>query len=78
MSTYTLRAVTRDADGGITDIADSWPLNSASVSEAKIEVDGQDWGKGSDDANAFEIVDESGATVSWRPLRSGDDLADWT
>ena len=32
---YMVRAVSCDADGKVTDIADTWPLNATTVEEAK-------------------------------------------
>jgi hypothetical protein len=76
VKTYTLRAVTRE-EHGTTHVAQTWPLTSAAISGARMEVDAKDWGPGWDKANAFEIH-ESGAVISWRPLRSSGELADWT
>ena len=45
MARYTLRAVSRDPDGKVTDVTDSWSLNALSPVEAKAEADSQRWGK---------------------------------
>jgi len=68
---YMVRAVSRDIDGKVTDIADTWPLNASSVEDAKVEVDRQHWGEPGDVANAFEITDESGNALTWRAFRTG-------
>jgi len=40
---YMVRAVSRDLNGKVTDIADTWPLNATTVEDAKAEVDRQHW-----------------------------------
>ena len=77
MARYTLRAVSRQPDGTITNIADSWPLMSASIEEAKAEADRQKWYQNRELANAFEIVDEAGRTLTWRPFRTGEEDTVW-
>ncbi len=78
MAKYTLRAVSRNPDGTVTDIADSWPLNSRSLEEARAEADRQKWGERSDVANAFEIVDEAGRMLTWRAFHEDGEEASWT
>jgi hypothetical protein len=68
---YMVRAVSRDLNGKVTDIADTWPLNATTVEDAKAEVDRQHWREPGDVANTFEITDESGNALSWRPFRKG-------
>jgi hypothetical protein len=75
---YVLRAVSRQRKGKATDIADSWPLNATDLDEAKAEVDRQKWGEPSDVADAFEITDESGNVLAWRPFRKGGEDASWS
>ena len=75
---YMVRAVSRDINGKITDIADAWPLNAGSIEEAKVEVDRQHWREPGDVANAFEITDESGNSLAWRPFRTGGEAASWS
>jgi hypothetical protein len=74
---YALRAVSRDADGRVTNIADSWPLTSISVEDAKLEADRQKWEQRRDLANAFEIIDESGGVVTWRRFREAGEEPEW-
>jgi hypothetical protein len=75
---YMVRAVSRDIDGKVTDIADTWPLNASSVEDAKVEVDRQHWREPGDVANAFEITDESGNALTWRAFRTGGKAASWS
>ena len=77
MAKYTLRAVFREADGKVTNIADSWPLTSVTIEEAKAEADEQKWDQSRVFANAFEIADESGRALTWRPFRTEDKDASW-
>ncbi len=75
MAKYTLRAVTRNEDGAVVNIADSWPLTSATLEDAKAEADRQNWFQNRELANAFDIVDLSGRTLAWRPFRvEGSDI----
>ena len=78
MAKFTLRAVSRQEDGKVTNIADSWPLIAPSLEEAKAEADGQKWFQNRELANAFEIVDQSGKTLTWRPFCEGDEDASWS
>ena len=55
-----MRAVSRDPHGKVTDIADTWPLNAATVEDAKAEVDRQHWREPGDLANAFETSHDQG------------------
>ena len=75
---YMVRAVSRDADGKVTDIADTWPLNATTIEDAKAEVDRQHWREPGDVANAFEITDASGNALTWRPFRKGGKPASWS
>jgi len=75
---YMVRAVSRDINGKVTDIADTWPLNASSVEDAKAEVDRQHWREPGDVANAFEITDESGNALTWRSFRTGGKPASWS
>jgi hypothetical protein len=75
---YMVRAVSRDVAGKVTDIADTWPLNSATVADAKAEVDRQHWREPGDVANAFEITDEAGNALAWRPFRKGGKPPTWS
>ena len=75
---YMVRAVSRDLNGKVTDIADTWPLNATTVEDAKAEVDRQHWREPGDVANAFEITDESGNALTWRPFRKGGMPASWS
>ena len=75
---YMVRAVSRDISGKVTDVADTWPLNASSVEDAKAEVDRQHWREPGDVANAFEITDESGNALAWRPFRTGGEAASWS
>jgi hypothetical protein len=75
---YMVRAVSRDIDGKVTDVANTWPLNASSVEEAKAEVDRQHWREPGDVANAFEITDESGNALTWRSFRTGGKPASWS
>jgi hypothetical protein len=67
MAKYTLRAVFREPDGKATNIADSWPLTAATLEDARAETDKQRWDQSRVFANAFEIADESGRVLTWRP-----------
>jgi hypothetical protein len=78
MAKFTLRAVSRQEDGKVTNVADSWPLLALSIEEAKSEADKQKWFPSRDLANAFEIVDEGGRTLTWRPFREGGEDAPWS
>ncbi len=78
MTKYTLRAVTRNEDGAVINVADSWPLTSATIEEAKAEADRQKWFQNRELANAFDIVDLSGRTLAWRPFRTGGDSTTWS
>jgi hypothetical protein len=40
---FMVSAVSRDINGRVTDVADTWPLNATSVEDAKAEVDRQHW-----------------------------------
>ncbi len=75
MRAYKLRAVTRNEDGKTTNIVRDWTLSSASIGEARNEVDDGRWG--GDSANAFEIVHETDKVVAWRPIQSGGEPGDW-
>ena len=77
MAKYTLRAVFREVDGKVTNIADSWWLISITLEEAKAEADEQKWDQSRVFANAFEIADESGRALTWRPFRTEDKNASW-
>ena len=77
MAKFTLRAVCRDADGKVINIAENWPLTAVTLEGAKAEVDGQKWDQSRVFANAFEIVDESGRALIWRPFRTGVGPASW-
>ena len=77
MAKSMLRAVSRADDGTVSNIADSWPLTATSIEDAKAEVDGQKWFQTRELANAFEIVDESGRTLAWRPFRTEGKDAGW-
>lgn len=78
MTRYTLRAVSRDVDGRVTNIADWWPLTSISIEEARIEADRQKWEQRRDLANAFEIIDASGGVVTWRRFREAGEEPVWS
>ena len=78
MAKYTLRAVMRNEDGTVTNVADSWPLTSTNLDEAKAEADKQKWFQNRELANAFDIVDESGRPLVWRPFRAGGGDATWS
>jgi hypothetical protein len=78
MPQYTLRAVSRQEDGTVTNIADSWPLAATNIEEAKAEADRQKWYQSRDLANAFEIVDQSGVALTWRVFRTGLEDATWS
>jgi hypothetical protein len=78
MARYTLRAVTRNEDGTVSNVADSWPLTSTSLDEAKAEADKQKWFQDRELANTFDIVDEAGRTLAWRPFRVGGGDATWS
>ena len=75
---YMVRAVSRDANGKVTDIADTWPLNATTIDDAKAEVDRQHWREPGDVANAFEITDASGNALTWRSFRKGGKPASWS
>lgn len=75
---YMVRAVSRDTNGKVTDVADTWPLNATTVEDAKAEVDRQHWREPGDAANAFEITDASGNALTWRPLRKGGTPVSWS
>ncbi len=75
---YMVRAVSRDINGKVTDIADTWALNASSLEDAKAEVDRQHWREPGDVANAFEITDASGHALTWRPFRKGGKPASWS
>ena len=75
---FILRAVSRDSNGNATDIANSWPLNATTLSEAKAEADRQQWREAADVANAFEITDEAGRPLTWRPFRRESENAAWS
>jgi hypothetical protein len=75
---FVLRAVSRDSNGTATDIANSWPLNATTLDEARAEADRQTWGEAWDVANAFEITDEVGNVLAWRPFRKGGEDASWS
>ena len=75
---YMVRAVSRDRNGKVVDIANTWPLNAATLDEAKAEIDRQHWREPEDVANAFEITDESGNSLAWRPFRMGRKDAVWS
>ena len=77
MAKFTLRAVFREADGKVTNIADSWPLMSVTLEDAKVEADGQKWNQSRVFANAFEIADESGQALTWRPFRTQSRTVSW-
>jgi len=72
-----LRAVSRADDGTVSNIADSWPLTSVNIADAQAEVDRQKWFQTRQLANAFEIVDESGRALAWRPFRTEGRGATW-
>jgi len=74
---FTLRAVFREPDGTVTNIADSWPLMSVALEDAKAEADGQTWDQSRAFANAFEIADESGQALTWRPFRIQGRTVSW-
>ena len=78
MAKYTLRAISRLENGTVTNVADSWPLTSTSLDEAKAEADKQKWFQSRELANAFDIVDQSGRTLAWRPFRSGSEDVMWS
>ncbi len=78
MAKYTLRAVTRNEDGTVVNIADSWPLTSATLEDAKAEADRQKWFQNRELANAFDIVDLSGRTLAWRPFRTDGGNTSWS
>ena len=78
MARYTLRAVSRDAGGRVSNIADSWPLTSTSIEEAKAEADRQNWEQRRDLANAFEITDASGCVLTWRRFREAGEEPVWS
>jgi hypothetical protein len=75
---YMVRAVSRDSNGKVRDIADTWPLNATTIEEAKAEVDRQQWREPWDVANAFEITDEAGNALTWRAFRKGHENASWS
>ena len=75
---YMVRAVSRDLNAKVTDVADTWPLNATTVEDAKAEVDRQHWREPGDVANAFEITDSSGNALTWRPFRTGPKRASWS
>jgi hypothetical protein len=75
---YTLRAVSRAEDGTVSNIADSWPLTSVSIEDAKAEADRQKWFQSRELANAFEIVDASGRVLAWRPFRTEGKDVTWS
>ena len=77
MAQYTLRAVFREVDGKVTNIADSWRLTSVTLEEAKAEADEQKCDQSRVFANAFEIADVSGRALTWRPFRTEDKDASW-
>ena len=58
-----VRAVSRDADGKVTDIADTWPLNATTVDDAEAEVDRQHW------REPFESTDASRNALAPLPQR---------
>ena len=70
MAKFTLRAVFREPDGKVTNIADSWPLTAVTLEDAKAEADSQTWDQSRVFANAFEITGEAGQALTWRPLRT--------
>ena len=75
---FMLRAVTRDNNGKITDIANTWPLNATSLKDAKAEADRQQWREPGDVANAFEITDEAGNALTWRAFRKANEDQSWS
>ena len=77
MAKFTLRAVFREPDGKVTNIADSWPLMSVTLEDAKAEADGQKWDQSRAFANAFEIADDSGQALTWRPFRTQGRTVFW-
>jgi hypothetical protein len=77
MAKYTLRAVFREAGGKLTTIADSWPLTTVTLEEAKAETGGQKWDQSRVLANAFEIVDEVGRALTSRPFRTQGQVVSW-
>src|SRR5689334_13466866 len=77
MAKFTLRAVFREPDGKVTNIADSWPLLSVNLEDAKAEADSQPWDQSRVFANAFEIADESGQALTWRPFRTQGRTVFW-
>ena len=77
MAKFTLRAVFREPDGKVMNIADSWPLMSVTLEDAKAEADDQKWDQSRVFANAFEIADESGQTLTWRPFRAQGRAVSW-
>ena len=77
MAKFMLRAVFREPDGTVTNIADSWPLMSVALEDAKAEADGQNWDQSRVFANAFEIIDEAEQALTWRPFRTQGQAASW-
>jgi hypothetical protein len=77
MTRYILRAVSRCSNGIVANIVESWCLGSCTLADAMAQADRQHWGEFWDEANAFEITDETGRLVAWRPFRSQGEKAMW-
>jgi hypothetical protein len=67
MTRYILRAVSRCSNGIVANIVESWCLGSCTLADAMAQADRQHWGEFWDEANAFEITDETGRW--WRGAR---------
>lgn len=77
MTRYILRAVSRCGNGTVANIVESWFLGSCTLAGAMAQADRQHWGELWDEANAFEITDETGRLMAWRPFRSQGEAASW-
>jgi hypothetical protein len=77
MTRYILRAVCRCSNGTVANIVESWFLGSCTLAGAMAQADRQHWGEFWDEANAFEITDETGRLITWRPFRSQGEAASW-
>jgi len=77
MAKFTLRAVFREPDGKVTNIADSWPLTAVTLEDAKAETDEQTFDQSRVFANAFEITDVSGRALTWRLFRTKGQAVWW-
>jgi hypothetical protein len=74
---YMVSAVSRDADGKVTDIQTRGRSTLLALRTRKPRLTGKTREPG-DVAKAFEITDASGNALTWRPFRKGGKPPSWS